>query len=53
MQQQQPAHTLEGAWAAPWMYAGGTATAGLMITYWATRVPRRVPRLQLGHGAIV
>ncbi|WP_214974491.1 hypothetical protein [Arthrobacter sp. ISL-5] len=45
--------TPEGAWAAPWMYAGGAATAGLMITYWATRVPRRFPRLQLGDGAIV
>jgi len=45
--------TPEGSWSSPWMYAGGAATAGLMITYWAWRLPRRSRRRQLNNGAIV
>lgn len=41
--------TPEGAWSAPWMYAGGAATAGLMIAYWPRALPRRfAPRLNNG-----
>jgi len=29
--------TPEGAWASPWIHAGGAATVGLMIAFWATR----------------
>ncbi|WP_139386207.1 hypothetical protein [Arthrobacter sp. P2b] len=45
--------TPEGSWSSPWVYAGGAATAGLMITYWAWRLPRRSRRRQLNNGAIV
>lgn len=45
--------TPEGSWSSPWMYAGGAATAGLMITYWAWSLPRRSRRPQLNNGAIV
>lgn len=46
--------TPEGSWSSPWMYAGGAATAGLMITYWAWSLPRRSRRpQQLNNGAIV
>ncbi|WP_307427112.1 hypothetical protein [Pseudarthrobacter defluvii] len=46
--------TPEGSWTSPWSYAGGAATAGLMITYWAWRLPRRVsPPGRLSDGAIV
>jgi hypothetical protein len=45
--------TPEGSWSSPWVYAGGAATAGLMITYWAWRLPHRSRRRQLNNGAIV
>jgi hypothetical protein len=45
--------TPEGSWSSPWVYAGGAATAGLMITYWAWNLPRRSRRPQLNKGAIV
>ncbi|MEK0156272.1 hypothetical protein [Arthrobacter oryzae] len=45
--------TPEGSWSSPWVCAGGAATAGLMITYWAWRLPRRSRRRQLNNGAIV
>ncbi|TNB74200.1 hypothetical protein FHJ30_05755 [Arthrobacter sp. BB-1] len=45
--------TPEGSWSSPWMYAGGAATAGLMIEYWAWRLPRRSQRRQLNNEAIV
>ncbi|PNI09505.1 hypothetical protein CXX84_04425 [Arthrobacter sp. AFG7.2] len=45
--------TPEGSWSSPWVYAGGAATAGLMITYWACKLPRRARRRQLNNGAIV
>ncbi|TLM82692.1 hypothetical protein FDW83_12125 [Pseudarthrobacter sp. NamE2] len=45
--------TPEGSWSPPWMYAGGAATAGLMITYWAWKSPRHFRRSQHNNGAIV
>jgi hypothetical protein len=45
--------TPEGSWSSPWVYAGGAATAGLMITYWAWSLPRRSRHPQLNNGAIV
>ena len=45
--------TPEGSWSSPWVYAGGAATAGLIITDWAWSVPRRSRRPQLNNGAIV
>ncbi|MBT2248225.1 hypothetical protein JHV56_05870 [Arthrobacter sp. BHU FT2] len=45
--------TPEGAWSSPWVHAGGAATAGLMIAFWARGLPRRSKRLQLNNGAIV
>jgi hypothetical protein len=45
--------TPEGAWASPWIYAGGAATAGLMIAFWARGVPRRSRRTQLNDEAVV
>ena len=45
--------TPEGSWSSPWVCAGGAATAGLMITYWAWSLPRRSRRAQLNNGAIV
>lgn len=45
--------TPEGAWSSPWVHAGGAATAGLMIAFWARGFPRRSKRLQLNDGAIV
>ena len=45
--------TPEGSWSSPWVYAGGAATAGLMITYWAWSLPRRSRRPQLNSGVIV
>ena len=46
--------TPEGSWSSPWTYAGGAATAGLMIAYWARGLPRRSPRpRQLNDGAVV
>lgn len=43
----------EGAYSAPWMYAGAAASAGLMIAYWARGIPRRSARLKLNKGAVV
>jgi hypothetical protein len=43
----------EGAWASPWIYAGGAATAGLLIAFWARGLPRRSRRTQLNDGAVV
>ena len=45
--------TPEGAWSSPWVHAGGAATAGLMIAFWARGLPRRSVRLQRDNGAIV
>ncbi|MDQ0755929.1 hypothetical protein [Arthrobacter sp. B3I4] len=45
--------TPEGWWSSLWIYAGGAATAGLMITFWAGGLPRPSRRLQLNDGAIV
>jgi len=45
--------TPEGSWSSPWTYAGGAATIGLMIAFWAKGIPRRARRLQLNDGAIV
>jgi len=45
--------TPEGSWSSPWTYAGGAATAGLMIAYWAWRLPRRSQHRQINNGAIV
>lgn len=45
--------TPEGSWSSPWTYAGGAATAGLMITYWAWRLPRRSQRRHINDGAVV
>lgn len=42
-----------GSWSSPWTVAGGAATVGLMIAYWAYGIPRRPQRLQLNDGAIV
>ncbi|WP_430226145.1 hypothetical protein [Pseudarthrobacter oxydans] len=42
--------TPEGSWSSPWVYAGGAATAGFMITYWAWSRSRHP---QLNNGAIV
>ncbi|MBT2568546.1 hypothetical protein J7I84_19005 [Arthrobacter sp. ISL-85] len=32
--------TPEGSWSSPWTYAGGAATVGLMIAFWARGLPR-------------
>jgi hypothetical protein len=45
--------TPKGSWSSPWTYAGGAATAGLMIAYWAWRLPRRSRHRQIDNGAIV
>ena len=45
--------TPEGSWSSPWTLAGGAATAGLMIAFWARGLPRRSRRLKLNHGAIL
>ena len=45
--------TPEGAWASPWIYAGGAATAGLMIAFWARGAPRRSRRTHLNDGAVI
>jgi hypothetical protein len=44
--------TPEGAWASPWIYAGGAATAGLMIAYWAARTTGRPLRQRINNGAM-
>ncbi|TLM73127.1 hypothetical protein [Pseudarthrobacter sp. NamB4] len=43
----------EGSWSSPWVYAGGAATAGLMIAWWARGLPRRSRRTHLRDGDIV
>jgi hypothetical protein len=45
--------TPEGSWSSPWTYAGGAATVGLMIAFWARSLPRRSRRLRVNNGAIV
>jgi hypothetical protein len=45
--------TPEGSWSSPWIHAGGAATAGLMITFWARGAPRRSRRPRLNDGAVV
>ncbi|GGH98391.1 hypothetical protein ACFFGR_21150 [Arthrobacter liuii] len=45
--------TPEGAWSSPRMHAGGAATVGLLIAYWARGIPRRSGRLQVNDGVIV
>jgi hypothetical protein len=45
--------TPEGAWVSPWIYAGGAATAGLIIAFWARGLPRRSRRTQLNDGVIL
>lgn len=45
--------TPEGSWSSPWTYAGGAATAGLMIAYWAWRLPRRSRGRQISSGVTV
>jgi hypothetical protein len=44
--------TPEGAWASPWIYAGGAATGGLIIAFWATGLPRQSRRTRLNDGVI-
>ncbi|MGO4186824.1 hypothetical protein [Pseudarthrobacter sp. TAF60_1] len=44
--------TPDGSWSSSWIDAGGAATAGLMIAFWARGLPRRSRRLQLNDGAI-
>ncbi|MGF9648881.1 hypothetical protein AAIH32_12950 [Pseudarthrobacter oxydans] len=46
-------HTPEGSWSSPWVYAGGAATAGLMIAFGARGVPRRSGRVKVNNGAVV
>jgi hypothetical protein len=43
----------EGSWSSPWTLAGGGATVGLLIAYWALRIPKRSRRLQLNDTAIL
>jgi len=43
----------EYSWSTPWTLAGGAATAGLMIAYWARGVHRQARRTQLNGGVIV
>lgn len=45
--------TPEGTWSSPWTYAGGAATVGLMISYWARGVAKPSPKPQFGNGAVV
>lgn len=45
--------TSEYSWSTPWTLAGGAATAGLMIAFWAQGLPRRSRRTQVAGGAIV
>ncbi|WP_178995347.1 hypothetical protein [Paenarthrobacter nitroguajacolicus] len=45
--------TPEGSWSSPWTLAGGGATVGLLIAYWALRIPKRSRRLQLNDTAIL
>ena len=45
--------TPEGSWSSPRTLAGGGATVGLLIAYWALRIPKRSRRLQLNDTAIL
>lgn len=45
--------TPEGAYSSPWIHAGGAATAGLTIAFWARGIPRRSRQLKLNNGAVV
>ena len=45
--------TPEGSWSSPWIHAGGAATAGLMIAFWARALPHRSGRPRLNNGAVV
>lgn len=45
--------TPEGSWSSPWIYAGGAATAGLIIAWWARGLPRRSQGARLNDGAVV
>jgi hypothetical protein len=45
--------TTEGSWSSPWTLAGGAASVGLMIAFWARGVSRQSQRLQLNDGAIL
>lgn len=45
--------TPEGSWSSPWIYAGGAATAGLIIAWWARGLPRRSQGARLNEGAVV
>lgn len=42
-----------GSWSSPWTLAGGAASVGLMIAFWARGVSWRSQRLQLNDGAIL
>jgi hypothetical protein len=44
--------TPEGAYSSPWIHAGGAATAGLMITFWAWWHQPRSARWSLDHGTV-
>lgn len=45
--------TPEGAWSSPWIHAGGAATVGLMISFWAWRLPERAGQTQFNNRAAV
>jgi hypothetical protein len=45
--------TPEGSWSSPGTLAGGGATVGLMIAFWARGLPRRSQRRQLNKAVIV
>ena len=45
--------TPEGSWSSPWIEAGGAATVGLIIAFWARGIVRRSRRLHLNEGAII
>ena len=46
--------TPDGSWSSPLTCAGGAATAGLMMAYWAWGLPRRSSMLrQFDNGAVV
>ena len=47
------APTPEGSWSSPSTYAGGAATVGLMIAFWARGLPHRSRRPQLNDGAVL
>ncbi|MHC6591923.1 hypothetical protein [Arthrobacter sp. C152] len=45
--------TPEGSWSSPSTYAGGAATAGLIVAFWTWRLSRRSRRVHLHDGAAV